>query len=290
METEEQRSGLRGRASGLALGLVLLLALAVLILIGSRSGSTRGALHAPADPTLPGEADVLTAVSLEESRQPLEEVPITAAAPRPSVQSDAGSLVEDAAQEGASLGHVKWRDDDDGSTSVLGVGGRVVDTNGRPCEAHVSLVSSDGGSIGLGTAQDGVFEFSSAEMFGPSSMTGQISLQATTADGLVAVLGAIEARDAADAADVVLTLEPGAKLSLSLDGVHESLRCRLLHDGVIFEDFTLRKNQPAKEVVPAGALLIQLYSGGGRDMFLRDERALYLRAGEETEAAFVVDL
>mgnify|MGYP001620080446 CR=1 FL=1 len=166
----------------------------------------------------------------------------------------------------------------------------MVDRSGKPCSANVSLVSGEGGSLGVGTTGvDGNEFVFSNDLFGHARMMGPLTLQATTEDDRVAVLGGIDAMRPEDIEALVLTVEPGAKLELSLDGVYETLRCRLLHDGVIFEDFTLRKTQPAREGGPAGPRLIQLYSGGGSDMFVRDERALSLRAGDAISVAFVVE-
>jgi hypothetical protein len=290
MQVWERKPRSRGGASRLLLGLVLLLAIA--ILVASWSGKSRAAVHPVADPApsaLPAMASTPSPSPSEESGHLREEATGDPEAPKPLEAREPSPLVEDAAGDPA-LRRARWSDADAGSGGILGVvSGRVVNADGEPCKAHVALVSSDSGSIGLGTAPDGSFEFSSAGMFGHATMTGEIALFATTDDGRVAVLGAIGARDSEDAADIVLTLEPGAKLSITLDGVYDSLRCRLLHDGVIFEDFTLRKNQPASEVVPTGPLLVQLYSDSGEDLFVRDERALDPRAGDALEAVFLVE-
>ncbi|MCP3919273.1 MAG: hypothetical protein GY711_27350 [bacterium] len=46
----------------------------------------------------------------------------------------------------------------------------------------------------------------------------------------------------------------------ALAGDRESTRCRLLSDALMLDDFTLRNGSTANNVVPAGPVLVQLWT------------------------------
>ena len=78
-------------------------------------------------------------------------------------------------------------------------------------------------------------------------------------------------------------------MTVSLEGMHEKLRCRFIHDAVIFEDFTLQKGQPAPELVPPGPLLLQVYTHSSAGTQVLDERALTPQSDQELDVVFNVE-
>jgi len=158
--------------------------------------------------------------------------------------------------------------------------GRVVDLSGEPRKAHVAMVE-DGGSFAMSTQGDGTFKFQ------PNA--GDLTLLARTEDGQVGVLTGIQLAQGEGRTDLSITVQPGAKVELALDGMHDSVRCALVSDGVLFNDFTLRKEKETTETVPPGPLLVRLYSGSGADRVVHEERSLILSVGDEQRASFWVD-
>ena len=59
----------------------------------------------------------------------------------------------------------------------------------------------------------------------------------------------------------------------------DKTRCALFHDGVRVEDFTLKAGKPARVVLPAGDIRVQLYDG----KTIQAERNIHLEIGDHTD-------
>ena len=72
--------------------------------------------------------------------------------------------------------------------------------------------------------------------------------------------------------------------TIRLDGMDKT-RCALFHDGVRVEDFTLKAGTPARVVLPAGDIRVEIYDGktihGRRDLHLEvgDHKDVVIGAG-----------
>ncbi len=159
------------------------------------------------------------------------------------------------------------------------IAGHIVDEQGQPFDGHVTLILDGGGSLGTttGSAGAGSFRFSDLR-------PGRHVLTATFGDRIAVrevLLGEGES-----ATDVALELRPGARVQIALGGVHDRVRCAILHEGVILEDFTLRQEAPVLQAVPAGAGLVLLYQGSWSDRLVFAERAFEVEVGEQVDLAF----
>jgi len=160
--------------------------------------------------------------------------------------------------------------------------GTVVDGDtGEPTNAHVHLISARG-SLGFGTGGEGAGVFRFAGLH-----AGVYSLTAGTDDGRFALLGDVPLEEGESQRGLLLELRPGATLEIELAGGLASARCAIYAEGVPIADFTLRRGEKATERVPAGPLLLQLYTGGsgaGREVSL--ERSLAPSAGARETVVF----
>lgn len=62
----------------------------------------------------------------------------------------------------------------------------------------------------------------------------------------------------------------------------------LFTNGVRHTDFTLRKDQSTDEVIPAGALFVEAYSGAGADKEVHESRSLFLSPDQVEEVVFTL--
>ena len=164
----------------------------------------------------------------------------------------------------------------DPATGGLAITGRVLDADGQPVEsAHVQLSVWNRGSLGMGASDGGRFGFRGRP-------PGTYTLNASTKAGGIALERVVLVDESVE---VDLTLAQGGRLRLALDGVRDSARCRIVSDGLMLTDFTLRKGKPAEQVAPPGPALVQLWvSGEG----IVHERTVQVVAGETREVALNV--
>jgi hypothetical protein len=173
--------------------------------------------------------------------------------------------------------------------SFTSVAGQAVDEKGTPRDVHVALVTN-GGSTSLGTGEEdkGRFDFGQIQGAERNTTNGQVTLYACTADGLVAVLPAVNRKTQEERGHLRVVLHPGATVELGLDEAYADFRCRMIQSGARFQDFTLRRGQPAKIVVPPGTLKIELYTSPGDDEVVRERRELDVVAGTSTRVSFTL--
>ncbi len=168
------------------------------------------------------------------------------------------------------------------SNEPLIIAGRVLE-NGRPRAAMVSLVYH-GGSTSTTTPPDtGVFFFNEVDENWILNRSSEgIALHAMTGDGLVAIVNSLEGMGREELCDLEVSLNPGATVELILDGAPNELRCRLIRDGLKFQDFALSGGKTTKVVVPPGALTVQLYLWSEGGYVIKEERVLQVTAEQVT--------
>ena len=165
----------------------------------------------------------------------------------------------------------------DESERARKVSGFVVDLEGNPVEAHVSMVN-DGGSVSISGGESGSFQF--------DPWTGDVVLIARTEDGRVGVLNGLQLEEGFGRSDLSITVQPGAELKLTLTGGKERARCALSQGTVLFNDFTLRNGAPSTEIVPPGLILVRLYEGSGQEKIVFAEQSVHVRAGDSENVSF----
>lgn len=138
--------------------------------------------------------------------------------------------------------------------------GRVFAQDGSGARAKVTLVRQ-GGSWSKTTDDEGRFAFDSGQGGGESFAAGTYALVASTDGGETAVHEGIHWSPGSPLVNVDLTVEPGVTVAFQLTGTKQSARVRVLSGGLPIADFTLRNGTPATEILPATALLAQLYEG-----------------------------
>ena len=155
-------------------------------------------------------------------------------------------------------------------TTVCGsVAGIVVDEDGRPVRGRVAAVGA-GGSYSTSVAEDG--RFALQHMSWPDFV-----LHASTEDGRLAV----RAHVVPGSDELALVVRPAAAVTIDFEGT-ESVRCAVFHEGDRIEDFTLHPKTPSRVVVPAGAVVVQLYSGDE----VRAERTVEQAVGAQAKVSF----
>jgi len=147
------------------------------------------------------------------------------------------------------------------------ISGRLLDAQGAPLHGYVSIVSS-GGSETRGTQADGTFVFEDVAPYS-HTVTGR------TIDGRIVCVDGIQA----DQAGMQLVVQPGATVWVELAGMPKA-RLAVSSGETRVHNFTLREGKRVPVIVPAGDVLLRLYSG--RD----DERRLTLAAGESADVRF----
>ncbi len=158
-------------------------------------------------------------------------------------------------------GGFEARAGDEGVVLRLGVkhtvAGRVVGTDGAPCDAHVHLLfGGGGGSLGQGTSSRDMGAFLFTDL-----RPGTYSVQAETADGRVACVGGVTVPEGGHARDVELVLEPATRVRVVLSGERGG-RVAIFARGIRVADATVAPGREALEYAPAGPLRVELYSGG----------------------------
>ena len=212
---------------------------------------------------VPDDEPVETQV--EPEAQPAEAEPTP---PTPSPQTSSVPLIQQAEFEPVYV------NEDERPRKVTGI---VVDLDGKPVEAHISMVN-DGGSVSMSSGKRGDFEFD------PS--TGEVVLIAHTEDGRVGILNGLQLEEGFGRSDLSITVQPGAELQLNLEGGKESVRCALSQGSVLFNDFTLRSGKAAREIVPPGLILVRLYEIEGSERIVLAEQAVHLAAGGSESLSF----
>ena len=109
----------------------------------------------------------------------------------------------------------------------------------------MALITSSG-SLSQSVGSDGQFEFGH-----PGTL--DFCLHASTKDAQIGVGTPTEGR-------VEIHVSPGATLDVSLK-TKEACRCAVFHEGLRIEDFTLRGENSAQTIVPAGSVRVELYRG-----------------------------
>jgi len=145
----------------------------------------------------------------------------------------------------------------------------VLDVQGRPVRARVAAIGPSG-SMSCATDEKGRF-----------GLTGlwwpEFALHVSTDDDRLAVQSGV----CVGTKDLRLVPEPAAVATIHVDGAGTS-RCALFHDGVRVEDFTLHAGKPARVVLPAGDIRVQIYEG---DKILNESR-FHLEVGEHLEVGY----
>jgi hypothetical protein len=162
------------------------------------------------------------------------------------------------------------------------ISGIVVDVYGQAVDASVTVVTG-GGSIGMSTERTeegkGKFKFSDRG-------AGEYTIQATTKSGMIGIQGNVRIDANQGVAGLMLTVEPGATLKITMNGVHDTARCGLTSGGVLIDDFTLRNGKTATNIVPSGMVFLQVYGGAGDDKTVYEERSLSVFSGEDNTTTF----
>jgi hypothetical protein len=156
-------------------------------------------------------------------------------------------------------------------TYAQSASGVVRDADGRPVRARVAAVG-DSGSYSTGTSDDGAFALDGAHW-------PVFVLHASTDDDRVAILADVRA----GSGGLELVVAPAGAIVVHADAPRD-VRCALFRDGVRFEDFTLRSGNPARVVVPVGAVRVELYEPEGA----LAEREVEVALGEEQDVGLVL--
>ncbi len=151
----------------------------------------------------------------------------------------------------------------DPATPGLSITGRVLDAAGDPVgKAHVQLSAWNRGSHGTSVGKGGEFGF-----YGRNPATYTLNASSKSGSDIAIALEQVVLETESVVVD--LALKPAGKLKLTLTGVRESVRCRIMSDGLMLTDFTLRRDQPTEQVVPPGPVLVQLWTSN--DGILHDQ-------------------
>lgn len=127
---------------------------------------------------------------------------------------------------------------------VQGLSGRVLDSEGQPVRAHVSLVS-DSGSLGTRSAEDGSFSF--------RPFSGAVQVLSSNTDTGYAY------QEVELGAPIQLILKPPVgTLRFTMNG-QPSMRLAIFKEGTRIEDSTVRDGRELRLVLPTGCLHVRLY-------------------------------
>ncbi len=168
--------------------------------------------------------------------------------------------------------------------------GIVLDEAGQPAAAHIDVVGTEGGSV-VSTDTEPEGEYKGCFGFEPDrerTLPERYLVKATTQDGLCA-LSEERSRDAVEEPGaLVLELEPGGRLELTLEGERDNLRCAIFQDDQRHSDFRLSLGKPHGEVVPAGMNMVLVYDGLGEDLVPYTKRAVLVDPGSYQELSLAV--
>jgi hypothetical protein len=159
-----------------------------------------------------------------------------------------------------------------------GIEGKVIDAKtGEGCRAECACLPSTqsdmkGRSLSSSN-QDGSFQWHGLE-------SGSYELTARTSDGRTARAKGVAVKAGENTSDIVLSLEPGAKLRLRYDGDQEKGWSEVQSDGVSVAGDWLVKGTPSVQIVPKGKLTVTLRHKAGVTTCTRE---VEVAAGEEKE-------
>jgi len=166
---------------------------------------------------------------------------------------------------------------------VLRVGGggklscRVVDAKsgeGVVAQIAVSVPADPLGMIQMPTSNpDGRFELTGL-------LPGTYALCATTHDGRVGCLRGVELAAGGDLHDLVIQIQPGAKLRVRYTGAKDFCSTLVYQDGAVVATDGVEKGTSKTFSAPAGSVKVVCHIGGKLKKVVRE---LTLKAGEEQE-------
>ena len=154
--------------------------------------------------------------------------------------------------------------------------GTVVDgVSGKPCEAHVTYSMPAAPDSGFGIVSprgDGTFRIEGLE-------PGAYDLVATASGARVGVLKGIAVQRAIETSDVVISLLPGATLSVRYTGAEGYLHYRVLSEGTIVGGDGIAAGGREEIAVPSGRIVVE-FAREGRE---QETREVEMSAGEHEE-------
>ena len=158
--------------------------------------------------------------------------------------------------------------------------GRVVDAKsgeGVVAQISVSIPADPMSMVYLPTSKpDGSFGLSGL-------LPGAYALCAAAADGRVGSLRGVELAAGGDLHDLVIQLQPGARLRVRYVGALDFCSARVVQDGVVFATDGVEKGTSKTFSAPVGSVTVVCRLGGNGKELVRE---LTLRAGEEQELVF----
>lgn len=161
------------------------------------------------------------------------------------------------------------------------ISGRVLDENGEPVNAHVSLVWPSGSlGMGAGARGTGMFTFDHLE-------PGTYSLRAGTEEGAIALLGNVHLGEE-PIEGLELVLVPGARVLMKLSGDLPRGRAAVYSDGILVDDFTLRNGSDSYVNVPSGPISVELYVYEDSRRIVVGEDWIQARTDGANEIAFEI--
>jgi hypothetical protein len=158
--------------------------------------------------------------------------------------------------------------------------GRVADSSsgeGVIAEIAVSIPADPQAGIHMPTSEpDGTFVLE-------GMLPGSYALAAATTDGRVGILRGVELAAGSDLHDLLISVQPGARVRVRYEGAQGYCSAQVVQDGVVVATDGVEKGTSKTFSGPAGSVKVVCRLGGNGKELVRE---LVLKAGEERELVF----
>ncbi|MEW6742127.1 MAG: carboxypeptidase regulatory-like domain-containing protein [Planctomycetota bacterium] len=163
-----------------------------------------------------------------------------------------------------------------------GIQGKVIDKDGRPCDAMVVALTTDH----TGDWPEGSGMGSSGGDFTIGGLrSGRYLLFVWTDDGLAAILRDVTVTAGSTTKDILVTLAKGGKLHLRSEHPEQGAFV-IRAGGSVINSVAAAPSTTEVVVVPPGELTVELWIIEGMEPKKAESRTLTVNAGEEKEAVF----